>query len=105
MPRATRFPMILPLRYRSQGETGWSYGMTIDISRTGVLFRAECALDAQAPVEIEVTLPGDFEATARVVSRAIVTRTFITADPTREEHMAASFEDYDLVRVSRAAAH
>lgn len=105
MPRATRFPVILPLRYRTQGEIEWSYGMTIDISSSGVLFRADHVLDLQAPVEIEVIFPGDIDGSARVVSRGTVKRTVITADPAHEEFMAASFEDYDFVRVPREAVH
>lgn len=105
MPRAVRFPMILPVRYRPQGDADWSYGMTIDISRSGVLFRAAHVLDLQAPVEIEVILPGDIDASTRVVSRGVVKRTFITVDPGREEFMAATFDDYDLVRVPREAIH
>ena len=105
MPRATRYPMILPLRYRSQGEADWSYGMTIDISCTGVLFRADHVLNLQVPVEMEVILPGDNDATASVVSRGTVKRTFITADQEHDEYMAASFEDYDFVRVPRASIH
>ena len=105
MPRATRFPVILPLRYRTRGDVDWSYGMTIDISSSGVLFRADHVLDLQAPVEIEVIFPGDIEGSARVVSRGTVQRTVVTADPSHEEFMAATFEEYDFVRVPREAVH
>lgn len=39
VPRATRLRVGAPVAYRSIFEEGWKVGSTIDISRTGVLFR------------------------------------------------------------------
>ena len=39
VPRATRLRVGAPVAYRSIFDEGWKAGSTIDISRTGVLFR------------------------------------------------------------------
>ena len=39
VPRATRLRVGAPVAYRSIFDEGWKSGSTIDISRTGVLFR------------------------------------------------------------------
>jgi hypothetical protein len=98
MPRATRFPMILPLRYRVQGEADWSYGMTVDISYTGVLFRSDRTLAVQAPIEIEVVLPGDSEGSARVISQGSVRRSVTPYDAFRGRAVAVTIDEYELIR-------
>jgi hypothetical protein len=40
-PRATRFPIAAELRFREHGKSAWRTGTTINVSRSGVLFRAE----------------------------------------------------------------
>jgi hypothetical protein len=100
VPRATRFAMNLPVRYRTPGEARWSYGMTINISSTGVLFRAGRALPPRAAMDIEVVLPGDEEGSARVVGRGSVTRS--AADASGDDHIvAATLDGSDLVRTER----
>jgi hypothetical protein len=41
--RAQRFPIQVPIRYRLRGETIWREGTAENVSRTGILFRAEDA--------------------------------------------------------------
>jgi PAS domain S-box-containing protein len=57
--RARRFNLHLPLRYRLLGEEGWRAGTTENISRSGVLFRAEELLQPSAQVEINLLLPAE----------------------------------------------
>jgi hypothetical protein len=57
-PRATRFPLEAPVRFREIGEAGWHAGLTVNASRTGVLLRnigAPVAVGGQ--VEFILTLP------------------------------------------------
>jgi len=53
VPRATRLRVGAPVAYRSIFEEGWKVGSTIDISRTGVLFRPA---DQDVPVGADLQL-------------------------------------------------
>jgi hypothetical protein len=55
--RAPRFVMDVPLRYRAAGERQWSSGQAANISRSGMLFRAERALLRDTSVEFVFRLP------------------------------------------------
>ncbi len=55
--RATRFDVPVPLRYRSVGTSPWSEGRIENISRSGVLFRADEPLPVDTPVEMTFALP------------------------------------------------
>jgi hypothetical protein len=43
-PRASRFPITTPVLFRERGESEWRRASTLNVSRSGVLFRAEGAL-------------------------------------------------------------
>ncbi len=55
--RAPRFPIQAPLRYRESGEQSWHSGLTVNISRTGILFSAEEPLDPQTVLEMRIAFP------------------------------------------------
>ena len=55
--RARRFNLHLPLRYRPLGEKAWRPGTTENISRSGLLFRAQEMLQPNAQLEINLVLP------------------------------------------------
>jgi PAS domain S-box-containing protein len=55
--RARRFNLHLPLRYRPLGETAWRPGTTENISRSGLLFRAQEMMQPNAQLEINLVLP------------------------------------------------
>lgn len=57
--RAVRFDLHMPLRYREAGCAGWREGWTENISRSGVLFRAERLLGSNTPLELVLLLPGE----------------------------------------------
>jgi PAS domain S-box-containing protein len=75
--RATRFDLHLPLKYRLVGERGWREGTTENISRSGMLFRAEEMVAPNAQLEINLVLPAEIAglAAAEVVCRGEVVRT------------------------------
>jgi hypothetical protein len=56
-PRAQRFPIQIPMRYRTRGEPAWSEATTVNISRSGVLLHAEKALQPQTVLEMLMELP------------------------------------------------
>jgi two-component system, cell cycle sensor histidine kinase and response regulator CckA len=79
--RAQRFKLRLPIRYRPLGEPDWRSGTTENISRSGVLFRAEELLDPMAQLEISLVLPPEIAglSAAEVVCRGEVVRTTDTS--------------------------
>lgn len=56
VPRAYRFPIPLPLRYRA-GSSDWCEATTLNVSRSGVLLRPAAALPADGEVDLVMTLP------------------------------------------------
>lgn len=76
-PRAERFPIRTSLRYRASGESAWSEGTTVNISRSGVFFRAEKEVDLKTVLEMRILFPADAigEAPANVLCWGPVVRT------------------------------
>ena len=74
--RAPRFNLHLPMKYRQLGENDWHTGTTENISRTGVLFRAEERISPAAQLEINLVLPVEVAglSPAEVVCRGEVVR-------------------------------
>ena len=57
-PRAQRYALSMPILFRQAPGTDWLPGSTVNLSRTGVLFRTENALPIpERPVEFIVSLP------------------------------------------------
>src|SRR5215469_746076 len=75
--RAQRFQLHLPLRYRRLGETQWHVGTTENISRSGMLFRADDVLQPNSQLEINLVLPAEIAGLSgtEVVCRGEVVRT------------------------------
>ncbi|HET9409158.1 MAG TPA: ATP-binding protein [Candidatus Sulfotelmatobacter sp.] len=81
--RAQRFYLQLPLRYRRLGETDWHAGTTKNISRSGMLFKAEESLQPTVQLEINLVLPAEIAglSATEVVCRGEVVR---AEEPTAE---------------------
>jgi len=94
--RAQRFNLHLPLRYRTLGEQGWREGTTENISRSGVLFRAQEALQPNAQLEINLVLPPEIAGltATEVICRGEVVRTVESADNTLSPALAAKILQY-----------
>jgi PAS domain S-box-containing protein len=75
--RAQRFNLHLPLKYRLMGENDWRKGTTENISRSGMLFRAEELIAPNAQLEINLVLPAEIGglSAAEVVCRGEIVRT------------------------------
>jgi hypothetical protein len=74
-----RFPIIRDLRYRvlgGRGNAGWGTGETLDISSTGILFRAETPLPPGKRLELSISWPAqlDGKCALKLVARCRVTR-------------------------------
>ncbi len=101
-PRAQRFPVVAPMRYRLSGEADWSEGTTINMSRSGILFHSERDLEPKAMVEMEVLFPS--EITGGVAANVLCWGPIIRSEPPREHEkrsgFAAAILHYRFRRVS-----
>ncbi|MGB0012711.1 MAG: ATP-binding protein [Candidatus Sulfotelmatobacter sp.] len=84
LSRAPRFQLHLPLKYRRLDEDKWHDGETRDISRSGLLFRAEDALQPNIQLEINLVLPAEIAGLSptEVICRGEIVRTI---EPLGEE--------------------
>jgi PAS domain S-box-containing protein len=94
--RAQRFQLHLPLRYRRLGETQWHEGKTHNISRSGLLFQADEALQPHSQLEINLVLPAEIAGVSatEVVCRGEVVRTIESAEKSLSPALAARILQY-----------
>ena len=97
IPRATRYRIVFPLRFRTAGESAWSEGRSENVSRTGLLFCADRILSAQMSIEMLLEMPAEVAASGGVhLRRARIVRA-VPASPRGRQPacVAAAFElDY-----------
>ena len=103
--RAQRFNLHLPLRYRPVGEQSWRKGTTENISRSGLLFQAEEALQPNAQLEINLVLPVEIAglAATEVVCRGEVVRSVSTVGTNVSPALAAKILQYHFQHGSRVS--
>ena len=103
--RAKRFNLHLPLKYRLLGENDWRTGTTENISRSGMLFRAQEAISANAQLEINLVLPAEIAglAAAEVVCRGEVVRTVEGESSSVTPALAAKILQYHFQHGSQTA--
>jgi len=94
--RAQRFKLHLPLKYRPLGENVWRAGTTENISRSGLLFRAEEMMPANVHIEISLVLPPEIAglSAAEVVCRGEVVRTMDAESSSLNPALAAKILQY-----------
>ena len=94
--RPGRFPIQTPLHYRKSGELEWHRGTTINISRSGVLFRADHDLEPETVLEMRIVFPAEVtgEAPARVLCWGPVVRKEPPADAGSRPALAAAIVRY-----------
>ncbi len=96
--RAPRFPVRLPLRYRSIGATQWIDGQVENISRSGVLFRAANLVAVDTPVEMSFVLP--VGGGPGVICRGRVVRTVPPRADAAPAGLAVTIATYQFVRAT-----
>ncbi len=101
--RAQRFNLHLPLKYRLLGEDSWRQGTTENISRSGMLFRAEEAIPASAQLEINLVLPAEIAglAAAEVVCKGEIVRSVTPDSPAVTPALAAKILQYHFQHGNR----
>jgi PAS domain S-box-containing protein len=101
--RAQRFKLNLPLRYRQIGERDWRAGTTENISRSGLLFRAQEAIAPSVQLEINLVLPAEIAglASTEVMCRGEVVRTVEAETPAMSPALAAKIVQYHFQHGAR----
>ncbi len=99
LPRAERFAIPISILYRSPGELDWRSGLTENISRSGILFRAERRLEPNTILEMMLDLPTLIEAPApgSALRRGRVVRAISPSRIEARHQLAATFVDYSHV--------
>jgi signal transduction histidine kinase/FixJ family two-component response regulator len=94
--RAKRFKLQLPLKYRPLGEDNWRAGTTENISRSGLLFRAEEMIPENIQIEINLVLPPEIAglSAAEVVCRGEIVRTMDAESKAMSPALAAKILQY-----------
>ena len=102
-PRAARFNLRIPIRYRASGEVDWGEGTTENISRSGVLFRAKHLLEVGTAVDMSFVLPVEMggKARAEVSCRGRIVRT--QANAGARPGVAATIASYHFGRATNPA--
>jgi hypothetical protein len=85
------------VQYHEVGHVEWREGRTENISRTGLLIRAEALLNVATPIEIAFQLPIG-PAAPLVVCVGTVVRTDPTPDPHGHPALAATITSYRFIR-------
>ena len=100
IPRAERFPIRAPLRYRESGQATWSEGTTVNISRSGVLFSAEREIEPKTLLEVRILFPADNigENPANVICWGPVVRAEPPKLHDRQPELAVSILRYRFTR-------
>jgi hypothetical protein len=95
--RAQRFAVQLPIRYKKIGGRRWFEGKTENISRSGILFRANRVLKLRTAIQMSFILPawGQAEGPGEVLCQGSVVRT-VAAVGTNPPCVAASIQRYRI---------
>lgn len=87
----------MTLRYRPAGQKGWKKGTVENISRSGVLFRAQEEVAVHSAVDIALVLEGpQIERPPEVVCWGVIVR-FVPSEES-PALLAAKIVHYDFVR-------
>lgn len=102
-PRAQRFAVGLPFRYREAGTRVWYEGRTANISLSGVLFNGAQPLRPRTRIEGAVTLPAFAPGTDSAVlrCRGSIVRYATESESEGSAVLAAAITDLRLVRGRR----
>jgi PAS domain S-box-containing protein len=94
--RAQRFNLNLPLKYRQVGQSAWHTGTTENISRSGLLFRAEELISPTSQLEISLVLPAEIAglASAEVMCRGEIVRAIAPEGRSLNPALAAKILQY-----------
>ncbi len=95
-PRARRFPIRTLVRYRASGEADWKEGDSVNISSSGILFKAGESLPLQTMLDMLIIFPREVTGgeAANVECWGPVVRTEPPSDSDSRPAQAVCFRRY-----------
>jgi PilZ domain-containing protein len=101
VPRAPRYSLPITVLYRACGDSAWLEGRTENISKSGVLIRADWMMALSTPVELLLDIPPELPTpfTGTTICRGRIVR---AEGPSAEEHrtaFAATIAEYETSNV------
>jgi hypothetical protein len=96
--RAPRFAIPIAILYRTSGDTVWLEGWTENISKSGVLFRANRKIAPNTPVEMMMEIPSfiAIPVAGPAICRGRIVRTVGPSLREDRHAMAARIHEYEL---------
>lgn len=100
IPRAERFPISIPVRYRVPHRPEWFAGKTQNISCSGVLLLTETALEPRITLELRIELPVSVlgEERGEIVCKGKVVRTEENPLADLPTALAVAIKSYRMTR-------
>jgi len=100
-PRAPRYAVPIDVLYRAEGDTTWLEGRTENISKSGVLVRADRAMEPQTPVELLLNIPPDLPApfSGATICRGRIVRAVSASALEERPAFAAAIVEYETAHV------
>ncbi|MGH9378165.1 MAG: PilZ domain-containing protein [Terriglobia bacterium] len=99
--RAPRFPVEMSIRFHGAREPVWREGWSENISRSGIMFRCDLQMEADATVEMRFVLPAETllgRPGAEVECHGLVARVEPPAGDRTETRLAVTIANYRFVR-------
>jgi len=99
IPRAPRYPILIPVLYRATGYGPWHEGRTENISRSGVLFRVDEAMNVETPIEMLVMFPPEVvgDAAGTTMCRGRIVRRIDPCPVDPRPGLAVAIHEYEPV--------
>ena len=100
--RAPRFSIPIAILYRTPGDATWLEGWTENISKSGVLFRADHAIALDTPVEMMMEIPTwiSTPVAGSAICRGRIVRAVAPSPLEDRPAFAAKIIEYELARPS-----
>ncbi len=98
-PRAERFAIKVPVRYREQNRFEWQEGQSENISGSGILFHAADVVYPNTPVELTFVMPSENGgAGATVMCHGHAVRTMVSQRSEKQPTVGMRFQKYHMTR-------
>ena len=99
-PRARRIRLNQQeIKYRLRGASGWHKGVVVNVSESGVLFRATELLPENKEIEMILEMPREItgQEHSQVIARGMVVRTVAPENGDNQSSIAAGIWDYRVL--------
>jgi len=100
IPRAERFPISIPVRYREPNHPEWLEGKTQNISCSGLLLHTDASLEPKITLELRIELPVSVlgEGRGEILCKGTVVRAQENALEGLPTALAVAIQSYRMAR-------